>query len=125
MDCFLSCIVGMNRAYLDSTFHCADWLQQTQHSTPVMPSRSYSSHGRVSLVKELLQLLASSCTIAYRNLIITLVYPPNPIHECTHLYYTAWDNLRIDVFGFKLLRKDFFSCYPESPYEVLLKLCTV
>ena len=26
--------------------------------------------------------------------------------------YAAWDNLRIDVFGFNLLCKDFFSPYP-------------
>lgn len=29
-----------------------------------------------------------------------------------HTHYTAWDNLRIDVFGFKLLCTDFFSRYP-------------
>ena len=42
-------------------------------------------------------------------------YPPltlNTIYTYAHTKYAAWDNLRIDVFGFNLLCKDFFSRYP-------------
>ena len=44
--------------------------------------------------------------------------------HCT--YYTAWDNLPIGVFGFKLLCKDFFNRYPRYYLVPLFsRNCTV
>ena len=55
-----------------------------------------------------------NCTSAHSLIIVLPSIPPMMIHACTHSHshYTAWDNLRTDVFGFKLLCKDFFSRYP-------------
>ena len=67
---------------------------QTKHSTPVMPSRSCSSHGKVSccLLKLLegLPFLIASCymyTYTHRNLSTTLnVYSPPSIPPIPHAY---------------------------------------
>lgn len=58
---------------------------------------------------------------------VLLLFLSPTLNICnTHAFFLcrAWDNLRIDVFGFKLLRKDFFSRYPGY-YLVPLRVLRV
>ena len=62
---------------------------------------------------QICEILSDLLFNAHLELVILCPPPPPPPPPHTHTpHCAAWDNLRIDVSGFKLLCKDFLSRYP-------------